>query len=88
MKFNRYRIRDYKVNKELVNENYPYYNTIENQQHVITCPAIYNMINNMTSKLIIKLSKVPTYNEDEEIIKELVEEIKVYLWTGQANRTN
>ena len=32
----------------------------------------------MTSELITKLSKVSTYNEDEEIIKELVEEIEVY----------
>ena len=88
MKFNHYRMRGHRINMELVDKNCPQCNAIKNQQHIITCPTTYNMIENMKEELTKKLNKVPTYNEDKVLITELVDEIEVFLRIGQANRTN
>ena len=42
----------------------------------------------MKSKHVNNLRKIPTYNKDELLITELVNEIESYLQSGIANRTN
>ena len=42
----------------------------------------------MKSELVNNLRKIPTYDKDEPLITELVNEIESYLWSGTANRTN
>ena len=88
MKFNHYRIRDYKINNELVDERYPYCNSVEDWQHVVRCPATHKFIIPMKEEITAKLKKVPNYNKDEEYIIELIDEIEAFLRIDTANRTN
>ena len=49
---------------------------------------MYHQIDSMKSELINNLRKIPTYDEDELLITELVNEIESYLCSGIANRIN